>query len=262
MDLATILGILTSFGLVIVSMAIGGGLVLFVNLQSLLIVVGGTLGATFIAYPLPDVIRVIGVVKNAFFHEISSISELSSRIVELSIEARRGGLLALEKVDMSEDDDFLVKGIRMVVDGLDADTVDQVLQCDIENLKERHQNGYNTFETMGAFAPALGMIGTLIGLIQMLQNMDDPTSIGPAMSVALLTTLYGSVLANLIFLPIGLKLKKRSAEEALRKELIISGILGLQAGDNPRIIEDKLNAYLAPSTRGSSFDSMGSKEAA
>ena len=253
MDLATILGIVSAFGLVIIAIVMGGGISLFVNIPSLMIVVGGTLGATMINYPLKDVLGAIRVVKIAFFAKNETADETVKQFVEFGGKARREGILALESDVKNVEDDFLGKGLQLSVDGLEPQAIETIMDTEVAFLRERHQSGAEIFSTMGTFAPALGMIGTLIGLVQMLQSMDDPSSIGPAMAVALLTTFYGSVMANLIYMPIAGKLRTRSKEETLVKEMVIQGVISLTKGENPRILEQKMLAFMAPRDRQSNF---------
>ncbi len=254
MDLATILGIFSAFGLVIVSIAMGGGLILFVNVPSLMIVVGGTIGATMINYPLKDVLGSMAVVKNAFFAgAIPAVEAVIKQFVNLGSKARREGILALESDVKEIKDEFLKKGLQMAVDGLEPQSIQEILDTEVSYLRERHQLGAEVFSTMGSFAPAMGMIGTLIGLVQMLQTMNNPSTIGPAMAVALLTTFYGSIMSNLICNPIAGKLRGRSKEETLTKEMVIEGVLSLTRGENPRILEQKMLAFVAPKMRKSNF---------
>lgn len=249
MDIATLLGVISSFGLVIAAIFMGGGIALFISVPSALIVVGGTLGATMINYPLGKMLKVVSVVKNALLTNTVSASSLIKSFVAFAKKARREGILSLEGDLKNEKDEFLQKGIQLSIDGLDPHEIREILEIEVEFIQNRHQLGAEIFTTMGTFAPALGMIGTLIGLVQMLQSMDDPSSIGPAMAVALLTTFYGSVLANLICIPIAGKLKARSKEEILVKEMAIQGIISLSNGDNPRILEQKLRAFVPPNQR-------------
>jgi chemotaxis protein MotA len=234
-------------------MMFGGDLGMFFNLPALMIVVGGTLGATMINYPLPDMMKVSKVVKNAFFLKQFTISDLISNFVSLAGTARREGILALETALNDINDEFMRKGLQLSVDGLEPVSIKDILDTEIVNIQDRHKLGAEIFTTLGTFSPALGMIGTLIGLVQMLQTMDDPSSIGPAMAVALLTTFYGSMIANIVCLPIAGKLKNRSSEEVMMKELMTEGIMSIAKGDNPRLLEQKLNAFLSPQLRESSF---------
>jgi len=253
MDLATILGIVSAFGLVIIAIVMGGGVSLFIDVPSLFIVVGGTLGATMINYPLKDVLRAIAVMKNAFLTSGAAADEIVRQFVDFGGKARREGILALESDVKNVKDDFLGKGLQLSVDGLEPQAIETIMDTEVSFLRERHQLGAEIFSTMGTFSPALGMIGTLIGLVQMLQSMDDPNAIGPAMAVALLTTFYGSVIANLVCMPIAGKLRTRSKEETLVKEMIIQGVISLTKGENPRILEQKMLAFMAPKERKSNF---------
>jgi chemotaxis protein MotA len=214
-----------------------------------MIVVGGTFGVTLMNYPLSAMMSVMGVTKNCFFHKAGSSAVVIKNLVEFSRVARREGILALQSLTKDLDEPFLVKGINLAIDGLEPQVIGDILDIEIEQLENRHKFGAEIFSTMATFAPAMGMMGTLIGLVQMLQQMDDPSSIGPAMAVALLTTFYGVVLANLIFLPFAGKLKARSGEEVLQKTLMAEGIKAIQSGDNPRIVEQKLIAFIEPKKR-------------
>jgi len=254
MDIATLVGIVLSFALVFSAIMMGGSLSIFINIPSVMIVVGGTLGATMINYPLPDILKVTKVVKNAFFMKKMTANELIATFVDLAGIARREGILALESKLNEMDDEFMKKGMQLSVDGLEPAAIKEILETEIDAIQDRHKLGAEIFTTMGTFAPALGMIGTLIGLVQMLQTMSDPSTIGPAMAVALLTTFYGAVMANLMFLPIAGKLKNRSSEEVMMKDLMTEGVISIAKGENPRVIEQKLNAYLPPQMRQSAFN--------
>ncbi len=249
MDIATILGMVAAFGLMIMAILSGGSLTIFIDIPSFLIVVGGTIGVTLINFPLKEVLRAVNVVKNAFFNKLESPVEYINLIVKLADKARKEGILALESELGNINDEFLAKGIQMLVDGIDPKVIDDTLSKEIEYLRERHKSGAEIFSAMGAVSPAMGMIGTLIGLVQMLQNMSDPSSIGPAMAVALITTLYGAILANVIFLPISGKLQVLSNHECLIKEMILEGIICISQGLNPRVIESKLHAFIEPKLR-------------
>ena len=253
MDIATLVGIILAFSLVLSAILMGGSILLFINIQSIMIVIGGTLGATMINYPLPDLLKVIKVVKNAFFAKKTTPQGIISDFVKLAGMARREGILALESGMTDISDNFMKKGIQLSIDGLEPASINDILGTEIIAIQDRHKLGADIFTTLGTFAPALGMIGTLIGLVQMLQTMDDPSSIGPAMAVALLTTFYGALLANVLCLPIAGKLKNRSSEEVIMKELMSEGIKSIAKGDNPRLLEQKLNAFLPPQLRESSF---------
>lgn len=249
MDLATIIGLVMAFGLCLAAILIGGGIGPFIDVPSLLIVVGGTIGAGLINFPLGHMISAVGVAKHAVLFKPDSPQERIAMMVEFSNKARREGVLSLESELERVDDKFMTTGLQLVVDGQETSALNEILRTEIDFLMDRHKTGADIFITLAAFAPALGLIGTLIGLVQMLQSMDDPSSIGPAMAVALLTTFYGAVLANLIFTPIAGKLKTRSSEEVLLRELTLEGIVAIANGDNPRLVEQKLQAFLAPKLR-------------
>jgi chemotaxis protein MotA len=249
LDIATLTGILVSFGLVIVSIMVGGDGSWFVNAPSLMIVCGGTMGATLLAYPLKDVLSVFKVVKNVFMHKSQIVSELIPLISEFAKKARQEGILSFESQLDEIEDPFLVQGIQMAIDGMESSAIEDVMTTEIIYLEERHRLGSEIFTTMGTFAPAVGMLGTIIGLVQMLMQMEDPSQIGAPMAVALLTTFYGTLLANLVFLPIAGKLKTRSKQELLVKQMVLQGVISIQSGDNHRIVEQKLKAFIAPSAR-------------
>lgn len=249
MDLATLVGIIGAFGFVVMAMLMGGTIDMFVDVTSILIVFGGTAFVVMMKYNIGQFFGAIKIAMKAFIFKTDSPEELIIKTVEMADAARKGGFLALEEAEITNP--FMQKGVDMLVDGHDADVVRQTLQNDIRLTAERHEIGADIFKNFGDVAPAMGMIGTLIGLVAMLSNMDDPKSIGPAMAVALLTTLYGAVVANMVALPICDKLKLRAAEEKLNRSLILDGVLGIQDGQNPRVIEGVLRNYLPESKRGS-----------
>ncbi|MBN2297490.1 MAG: MotA/TolQ/ExbB proton channel family protein [Deltaproteobacteria bacterium] len=249
MDFATIIGVVFAFGMILMGIMAGGPISLFVNVPSLLIVVGGTFGIIFINYPLKDVLGLAGVIKNVFFAQSRDAQGLIPTFVDFATRARREGILALESAAGELQDAFFKQGLELVIDGLEPQAIREILETEIEHIERRHTKGADILNSLGAFAPAMGMAGTLIGLVQMLQSMADPSTIGPAMAVALITTFYGSLLANMIALPMAGKLGMRSKEEALEKGMIIEGIMSISAGDNPRIVERKLHSYLAPGLR-------------
>jgi chemotaxis protein MotA len=251
MDIATIIGILSAFGLVLSAIMLGGPLSIFINIPSILIVVCGTFGVIMINYPLKETISLISIAQKVIFATGASAQEVIKQFVEFATKARREGILSLEGDVEGVSDEFLKKGVGLAIDGLEPEAIREILESELASLESRHKAGSDMFVSMGTFAPAMGMIGTLIGLVQMLQNMDDPSSIGPAMAVALLTTFYGSVMANMICLPFAGKLKTYSGKEAVVREIIIEGVIGLANGENPRIVEQKLTVYLPPSERTS-----------
>jgi len=252
MDLATIIGIVLSFGLVVAAIVVGGSPMIFVNVPSMLIVVGGTIGATLVNYPLGHVLGVVGVIKNTFFNKLDSPTKVIEQFIDYANKARREGILSLEPLIKDIKDGYLRKGLQLTVDGLEPQTIQEIMETEISYLEERHETGAEILTIMGGFAPAMGMIGTVIGLVQMLQTMNDPSTIGPSMAVALITTFYGAILSNLVFNPMAGKLKTRSKEEVLIKEMMLEGILSISKGENPRIVEEKLNSYLPPKLRKSS----------
>ncbi len=249
MDITTFIGIISGVFVLIVAIFMGGGLAIFINVPSMMVVVGGTFAATLINYPLPEMLRLIKVVKNAFLHKVISPVETINKLVSFAEIARKNGMLALDKELKSIDDNFLREGMQLAVDGMDPELIRNVLEVEKAFLEERHTVGQGICKAMGKYAPAFGMLGTLIGLIQMLRSLDDPTQIGPGMAVALITTFYGALMANLLFLPLAGKLETLSQQELLLKELAVEGILAIQAGDSPRIVEQKLRAFLAPHLR-------------
>lgn len=249
MDIATLLGVVSGFGLVFLAIKMGGGLIWFWNAPSAMIVIGGTVAITLINYPLSDILSVMNVLKNAFLYKIPQPAALVPNVVELAKIARREGILALEKKVKQMNEPFLNKGVELAIDGVEPDTIKNMMENEVISTEDRHKKGAEIFTVMGTFSPAMGMIGTLIGLVQMLMMMEDPKAIGPAMALALITTFYGSVMANLIFLPIAGKLKVRREDEAKYKQLVVEGVASIQFGDNPRVIEQKLQTYLSPNER-------------
>ncbi len=253
-DIATIIGIVVSFGLMIWAILMGGPLSLFIDMPSIAIVFGGTAGVALISFPLADVLGTIAIFKKTVLIREADTNALIAQMMEFATKARKGGILSLQDSIDQVEDQFLVKALQMAVDGQEPADLKTMLQTEIDNIAARHSNGAQILDTMGAIAPAMGMVGTLIGLVQMLQNMSDPAAIGPAMAVALLTTFYGAVLANVLFLPMAGKLKTRSKTEILQKTVITEGMESILSGENPRIMEQKLHAYIAPRKRESVFN--------
>ena len=250
MDLATLLGLLGAIGIVLAAILSGGDLGMFINAPSIFVVVGGTIGAVMMKFTIRQFLGAFRVAMRAFIFKLDKPEDLIEQSVEMANEARKGGLLALEGKETSNE--FLAKGIQMMVDGHEADGVKQTLMTDLNAAVQRHYVGKNIFQSIGDAAPAMGMIGTLIGLVQMLSDMSDPASIGPSMAVALLTTLYGAMIANMFAIPIADKLSLRANEERMIKTMIIDSLLGIQEGRNPRVIEEILKTYLPSSKRKSS----------
>lgn len=249
MDIATILGLLLGMALVLMAILLGGDIGSYLNLPSMLIVIGGAFAATMLAYPLGRFLSMHKVLMRAIFTRPQNPVDLINQMVELAETARRDGILALEGTIENIDDEFLVNGIRMAVDGTDPEVIQLIMETELENLVERHDSSRGMLEAIGKYAPAFGMIGTLIGLVAMLNNMDDPSKIGAGMATALLTTLYGSMLANMVFLPMADKLAIRSSEEVLAKTIITQGVMAVQSGDNPRSVQAKLYTFVPPSMR-------------
>lgn len=247
MDLATLIGLLGAFATVLMAIVLGGSPGSFVDVNSILIVFLGTILVTMMKFSLGQFLSAAKIAVKAFVYKLATPESLIEKAVELAKTARQGGLLALEEAEIP--DEFMKTGIGLLVDGHPPEVVRMMLNKDKTQTLERHTNGQSIFKAIGDVGPAMGMIGTLIGLVQMLSAMDDPKMIGPAMAVALLTTLYGAILANMFALPIADKLSLRSKEENLRKTLVIDALLAIQEGQNPRIIENLLEAYLPPNKR-------------
>ncbi len=254
MDLSTVIGIGAAFGLMLMAILQGGPLSIFINVPSVLIVVGGTFGNTLVHYSFGDVFDALHVAKKTLLYKEMSINNLIIQLMEFANKARKEGILALQGAMEKVEDDFLKKAMQMAVDGQEPETLRSMLNTEIEYIQVRHGKGAEIFSSIAAYAPAMGMVGTLIGLVQMLQTMSDPASIGPAMAVALLTTFYGAVIANVVCAPMAGKLKNRSAAEVLIKTLIIEGMQSILSGENPRIMEQKLHAFIAPKLRESTFN--------
>lgn len=228
---------------------IGGSAGMFFNPPSLIIVAGGTMAAVLMKFSMGQLLGAFKVAMNVFLYRMEKPEELIDELEVMADIARKEGFLALEGREM--ENEFLKKGVQMVIDGHGPEVVQNVLRKDMVQAVERHQIGRDIFKGIGDFAPAMGMIGTLIGLVQMLANMEDPKAIGPAMAVALLTTLYGAMIANLFALPIADKLALRSQEERRIKTLILDGLSAIQAGQNPRVIKEMLVSYIPPKRRRS-----------
>ena len=252
MDLATLIGMLGAFAIVIAAMVVGGDVTIFINIPSLLIVVGGSIFAVLIKFSVKQFLGTMKIAGQAFFVKVDDPLELVNTCTEMAVAARKGGLLSLESIEV--DNNFLKKGVQYIVDGLDADVVRNTMMKDMMQTIERHNIGNKIFKAIGDVAPAMGMIGTLIGLVQMLSAMDDPKSVGPAMAVALLTTLYGAMIANMVAIPIADKLELRSKEERRYKSLMIDALVGIQTGQNPRMLEELLKTYLPANLRQSDGD--------
>ncbi len=254
MDIATILGLVLGLAFFVISVALGGGieaLKSFWDAPSVMITVGGAIASVMIIHPLDKFINGLKSVGVAFKNQTVDEAGAITKIIELSNTARKEGLLALEEATESIEDVFLKKGIMLVVDGTEPDLVRNILETEIIAIEARHNEVSTFWAKIGEMTPAWGMIGTLIGLVNMLGNLSDPNAIGPAMAIALLTTMYGSMVANLVAIPLSEKMKIRSGQEMVLKEIIVEGLLSIQAGENPRVIEEKLKSFLSPAIRAS-----------
>ncbi len=252
MDIATIIGLITCS--LFIFFAIKENIGAFIHPPSMMIVFGGTIGSVFIRYPLNKVFAVIAVTKKAFINKIEDPADMIKTIISLSVEAKKNGILSLEKVNI--ENTFLKKGIQLAIDGVEPELIESVLNIDIAATSKRHDTGKSMLMLMGDAAPAFGMIGTLIGLVLMLGNMDDPKSIGPSMAVALITTLYGSIASNIICFPLADKLDYYHQQEMLIKSLIVSGILSIGNGDHPAVVQEKLTSYLNPAAKANIGDEV------
>lgn len=246
-DILTPIGITLGFMLISAAILANGGregFVTFVDVASVFIVIGGLVGSLLINFKSEQIKLFFTVFKEAFRKNDQRIPDLIRLFVNLSERARKEGLLALEDEVADEEDEFIKKGILLAIDGIEPEVINEIMNAEITALEDRHYKGRVLLEKAGEYAPAWGMIGTLIGLVLMLNNLDDPSSLGPNMAVALLTTLYGTILANLVFIPMASKLENKTEEEIFIKQIIIEGIIGVQSGQNPRILEEKLSAFL------------------
>lgn len=259
MDLATIIGLIAGTAVLLFGMLSGGTLGGFIDIPSVAITMGGGLCSTIICFPLSDTIRSIKLIPLVFKSPNTSAINTIRILVELSQKARREGLLALESAQSELKDDFLKKAMELVVDGIEAEIVRTTMQLDIDSMAVRHQNGQDYFKVMATQFPAWGMIGTLMGLVNLLKSLDDPSGIGPAMALAIITTFYGSVLANFVCTPIANKLAGNSAEEIRLREMMMEGVLSIQSGENPRLMEHKLKTFLSPDQRAK-FDAQNKTE--
>ncbi|MHC4186124.1 MAG: motility protein A [Planctomycetota bacterium] len=249
MDIATIVGVLLGFIVITSAIVTGGGWQIFIHIPSMAITIGGMLCATLIHFSLPQFMGIFSIVKKTLVAKIPPQSELIQKMVNYAAINRRDGALALEQEVTRLDNRFFARGLQMLVDGQDPEEIRQLLSPEIEYLQDRHSRGKKILEFMGAAAPAFGMIGTLIGLIQMLRSLDSPDSIGGGMAVALLTTFYGALTANLIFLPLAGKLGIYSKAETTAMEMILEGICSIARGDNPTIVREKMQVFVSQGRR-------------
>lgn len=259
-DLSTPLGLMGGFGSLLIAFymeknhlgnltALPVFFAALLNVSAAFIVLGGTLSAALISFPLPTVMKLPSLILKTMVRAPEGGAELVALFLRLAEKARRQGLLALEDEANAIDDEFLKKGLMLVVDGTDPEVVRSVLEIDSAVLNERHKGGYELLEQMGGYSPTMGIIGTVMGLVSVLSDLSDVSKLGPAIAVAFIATLYGVGLANLVWLPLGSKLKRKSESELAGREMMLEGILSIQAGDNPRIVQEKLAGYLAPRVR-------------
>lgn len=249
MDIATLIGVVVGFLVIVGAIVYGGGWQSFVHIPSLCIVVGGMLCATLTHFSLSQFLGIFGIIKKTFIVKIPSSSELIQNMVNFAAINRRDGALALEQEIPKISDVFFVKGVQMLVDGQESEAMRDLMSLEIDNIRERHSIGKKILEFMGASAPAFGMIGTLIGLVQMLKNLSSPDQIGAGMAVALLTTFYGAFSANVFFLPLAGKLGIYSKAETMAMEMIVEGVCAMADGDNPTTIRVKMQAFISQGRR-------------
>ncbi len=250
MDIASLVGFLMAVGLILGSIATGSApFSAFMDVPSALVVIGGSIGAAFICFPLKSILSTPIVMLKVFLTKQESVPKLIEQIVSLAETARRDGLLALEGRLEEVDNAFIKLGVQMAVDGTRPEVIEDIMRTDMDAVATRHRDGKSVMDQMGRFAPAYGMIGTLMGLIMMLSDMSDPSKIGSGMAVALITTLYGAIVANVIFMPFAEKLSFNNKQELIAREIIVRGIMAIQSGENPRVIEQKLNTFLPPKLR-------------
>ncbi len=249
MDIGTVVGLIIAFVSVGLAIVLGGDPLALINIPSLVVVVGGAAGAVICAFPLAKITKAHTVILKSVFNETPDIEGVIRDLVKFAEIARREGILSLENHIGDMKEEFVVRGIKMAVDGTDPELIRVIMETELEGVMDRHIQGKMILDQFAKYAPAFGMIGTLMGLIFMLGSMDDPSSIGPSMAVALITTLYGAVIANVFAGPLADKLYQNDQAEVLMKTVIIAGVMAIQSGDNPRVVESKLLTYLPPSER-------------
>ena len=249
MDMATIIGLVLGAVVVLAPIALGGVPMAFVDVPSMCVVMGGTICSVLIHFSMPQFLAIFAIIKKTIVMKISSPSELTQQMVNFAAVNRRDGALALEEQLRSIEDQFVTKGLQMLVDGQEEDGIRDMMSLEIQYIHERHSEGKKILEFMGASAPAFGMIGTLVGLVMMLQNLSDPSSIGKGMAIALLTTFYGAVLANVVFIPLGGKLGIYSKKEIISMEMTMEGICSISRGENPTVVREKMQSFVSASNR-------------
>ncbi len=250
MDISSIIGVVSGVGFILGTILLGGSIVAFINIPSILIVMGGTIAATMIGYPLADFLGVFKAGMKIFIFKLEPAEGIIGNLIETSNKARKGGLLSIEGDIASTSDPYLAQALQMTVDGVKTADIAAIMQKKMQLTKKALDTGADMLSSMGAYAPAFGMIGTLIGLVQMLANLDDPSSIGPKMAVAMITTFYGAVMANLFFIPMSDKLSGRNEEQMVNMNIIFEGIISIREGEHPKLMEDKLNIYISEKKEG------------
>jgi len=249
MDVATIVGVFLGFVVVVGAIVTGGGWQMFIHIPSMAITIGGMLCATLIHFSLPQFVGIFSIIKKTIIAKVPSQAELIQKMVNYATINRRDGAIALEQEIGKLDEPFFVKGLQMVVDGQSPESIRELLDLEIQYLQERHSTGKKILEFMGAAAPAFGMIGTLIGLVQMLRSLESPEQIGSGMAVALLTTFYGALAANLVFIPLAGKLGIYSKAETTAMEMITEGVCAIAQGENPTAVRERMQAFVSQSRR-------------
>jgi len=249
MDVSSLTGLLGVFIIVIVAIITKGSAGAFLDSASILIVLGGTTAAVLTSYPIDKLKNTVNIMRKAFKDDSYEVKKTISQLSQLSYIAKRDGLLAMEKMVDEIEDEFMKKGILLIVDGSEPKMIERILSLELENMVDRHREGEGVLKSFGKFSPAFGMIGTLIGLILMLKNLDDVASLGPSMGVALITTFYGTLLANGVFIPLAGKLRFKSDQEVKYRTMVIEGILSVQAGETPLMIEEKLKTFIEQGKR-------------
>lgn len=260
MDISSFLGLGGGIVVILVTILISGDLAGYVDIPSIICTFGGTVCMTVMAFPIKKLKEGFGALKHVFFYSELDAENIIKSIIDLANVARKEGLLALEEAAQQLKDDFLQKGVLLIVDGTDPELVRNILETELSFIEDRHKSNQGVYEYMASIGPGFGMLGTLIGLINMLANLSDPSTVGPNMAVAIITTLYGSLIQNVFCNPVINKLKLRSSQEALMKEVMLEGMLSIQAGENPRIIEEKLKAFMSPKLRSALESAKEPKE--
>lgn len=250
MDIGTIIGLVLAISAIFIGIILGGGSIgAMIDSTSIAVVLCGTIGAIVVTCPLGRLLKFHKVVMQAVFGSQPDAVQTIKDLVRYAEVARREGILSLENLISEMKDPFIVRGVKMAVDGTDPELIREIMETELEALMDRHSQAKKVLDNIGKYAPAFGMIGTLMGLIFMLKNMDDPSAIGPGMAVALITTLYGALIANIAAGPLADKLSVKDTDEVLVKTIVISGVMAIQSGDNPRVVESKLTTFLPPSRR-------------